>query len=78
MKGRLLVILGFVSTIIFPIFPDRASAATSTSTATVIISEIKLGGDSYSQGADQPKDSQEFITLFNQSNTDIDLSGWVL
>jgi hypothetical protein len=78
MKGRLLVILGFVSTIIFPIFPARASAATSTSTATVIISEIKLGGDSYSQGADQPKDSQEFITLFNQSNTDIDLSGWVL
>jgi hypothetical protein len=78
MKGRLLVVLGFVSTVIFPIFPTHATAATNTSTSRVIISEIKLGGDSYSQGADQPKDSQEFITLFNQSNIDIDLSGWIL
>jgi hypothetical protein len=78
MKGRILVTLAFLSTIIFPIFPAHVSAETNASAGSLIISEIKLGGDSFSQGTDQPKDSQEFITLFNQSNTDKDLSNWIL
>lgn len=59
-----------------------ASAAADTPAAApiseVIISEIKLGGDSYSQGTGQPKDPQEFITLYNQSGSPVDLSNWVL
>jgi hypothetical protein len=78
MKGKLLIVLGFLSTIVLPVFPARAAANTPSPTSKIIITEVKLGGDSYSQGSDQPKDPQEFITLYNQSSADIDLSGWVI
>jgi hypothetical protein len=75
MKGKLLVALGFVLTVVMPAFPVNASVV---STSKVLITEVKLGGDSFSQGSDQPKDPQEFITLYNQSNADIDLTSWTL
>jgi hypothetical protein len=78
MKGRLLVVIGFVSAIILPIFPAHVSADTASPISKVLITEVKLGGDSFSQGINQPKDPQEFITLYNQSNTDINLTGWIL
>jgi hypothetical protein len=78
MKSKLILLFGFVLTIVLPIFPAHAAAGAPAPASKVIISEVKLGGDSFSQGADQPKDPQEFITLYNQSNTDVDLSGWVL
>jgi hypothetical protein len=80
MKGKILLSLGFLSTIVLPIFPIHAVADTPSQTfpSKVLITEIKLGGDSYSQGTDQPKDPQEFITLYNQTSSEIDLSGWVI
>jgi hypothetical protein len=78
MKGKLIVLFGFALTIVLPIFPSHAAAGAPAPASKVIISEVKLGGDSFSLGADQPKDPQEFITLYNQTNTDVDLSGWVL
>jgi hypothetical protein len=78
MKGKLLLALGFLITIALPIFPARAAADTINPFGKVIISEVKLGGDSYSQGTGQPKDPQEFITLFNPSDADIDLGSWVI
>jgi hypothetical protein len=78
MKGRILLALGFLATIILPVFPMPASADTPIPASKVIISEVKLGGDSYSQGTGQPKDPQEFVTLYNQSDSDIDLTGWTI
>jgi hypothetical protein len=78
MKWRLVTLVTFLGTIILPIFSLNTASADPAALPAVIISEIKLGGDSFSQGADQPKDPQEFVTLFNQSNTAVDLAGWTL
>jgi hypothetical protein len=79
MKWKLGVALGFVASLILPGFVNQIATAGSGSIAPgVIISEVKLGGDSFSQGTNQPKDPQEFITLYNQSSSPVDLSGWVL
>jgi len=78
MKGKILLALGFLATIILPLFPTSVSADTTTPSSKVIISEVKLGGDSFSQGTAQPKDPQEFVTLYNQSGSDINLTGWTL
>jgi hypothetical protein len=79
MKGKILVILGFVTALVLPAFPQHALAdSVLPPVSKVIISEIKLGGDSYSHGTDQPKDPQEFITLYNQSSNEVDLTGWTL
>jgi hypothetical protein len=79
MKWKLGIAFGFLITVILPVFPaPKVHADSLAPSSKVIISEIKLGGDSYSQGANQPKDPQEFITLYNQSGIDIDLTGWVI
>lgn len=80
MKKCVVVLGGFLVTVLLPIFAVLPASATETTDIipAVIISEIKLGGDSYSQGLNQPKDPQEFITLYNQSDTEVDLQGWTL
>jgi hypothetical protein len=79
MKGKRSILTVFILTILMPLFPvSPVFAETANSTSKVTISEVKLGGDSYSNGQDQPKDPQEFITLYNQSSDDVDLTGWVL
>jgi hypothetical protein len=78
MKGKILLVLGFLTTIVLPVFPEHAAADTPAAASKVVISEVKLGGDSYSQGLEQPKDPQEFITLYNQSDSEVDLTGWSL
>jgi hypothetical protein len=79
MKWRLAILGGFLTTIVLPIFQTSlVRAGDATPNNKVIISEVKLGGDSYSQGADQPKDPQEFVTLFNQGANEVKLDGWVL
>lgn len=71
---------GFLAAAVLPAFNiSQAYAANETGTpSAVIISEIKLGGTSYSHGTDQPKDPQEFITLYNQSDSEVNLTGWTL
>jgi hypothetical protein len=79
MKGKQAILVVFMVTVFLPAIPiSQAFADATNAVPPVIISEVKLGGDSYSQGTDQPKDPQEFITLYNQSSDDINLSGWVL
>lgn len=80
---RKIISLLAIATFIFASIFNAIASATSSSTPTtspphVIISEVKLGGDSYSQGTGQPKDPQEFITLYNQSSSVVDLSNWTL
>ncbi len=78
MKRRLAVLAGFLVALFVPLLPAHFTLAGSASRSSIVISEVKLGGDSFSQGPDQPKDPQEFVSLFNQSSTDITLDGWVL
>jgi hypothetical protein len=82
MKGKMLIILGFLATIILPIFSNNVVFADTlpapAPSSRVVITEVKLGGDSYSLGITQPKDAQEFVTLYNQSDTEVDLTGWSL
>jgi hypothetical protein len=79
MKAMRAICVSFLATILLPVLSLSPALAENTSTLPrIIISEIKLGGDSYSHGTDQAKDPQEFITLYNQSSDDVDLSGWVL
>ncbi len=79
MKLRLPIFLGFVTSLFLPIFyPHPARAEVINTTSKVIISEIKLGGDSFSQGASAPKDPQEFVTLYNAGSSTVSLDGWVL
>jgi hypothetical protein len=79
MKWSLGALVGFLSSILLPAISLQAVLAEATNpTPSVIISELKLGGDSYSNGTDQPKDPQEFISLFNQSSSPVNLDGWLL
>ena len=76
-KLTLAISLAIIIPTVFPVI-IMADAPPSSAPSSVIITEIKLGGDSYSQGTDQPKDPQEFITLYNQSGGPVDLTSWVL
>jgi hypothetical protein len=80
MKWKLGVLLGFLASIVLPAFSTQLASADGAViiAPAVIISEVKLGGDSFSQGVDQPKDPQEFLTLYNQSAAAVDLTGWTL
>ncbi len=80
MKGRLAILAGFLATLAVPLFfPQTVHAVEGQNTTSqILISEIKLGGDSFSHGADQPKDPQEFVTLFNQTSSTVQLDGWEL
>jgi hypothetical protein len=79
MQWKFGITLSFLFSLIIPATPvPKVHADSVTPTSEVVISEVKLGGDSYSQGTDQPKDPQEFITLYNQTKSDIDLTGWVI
>jgi hypothetical protein len=79
MRWRSGITLSFIVSLIIPAIPSpKLHAESLAPSSRVVISEVKLGGDSFSQGTGQPKDPQEFITLYNQTTTDIDLSGWVI
>ena len=77
MKWRLVIVFEFVISLLLPILPAKPALAASDS-PKIVINEIKLGGDSYSQGPDQPKDPQEYVTLYNASDNDVSLDGWLL
>ena len=72
--GKWLSLVIFTLSIFVPLFPvESISAAEQTS--SVLINEIRLGGDALPYGDGH---IQEYVTLFNGGDTEVSLEGWAI